>query len=132
MLSVSFSLPRQGLKDTRENILATKEFTVNIISEAFVESANITSVDAPPDVDEWILSGLTKEASVCFNLTTTNLLLIFSDQTDVKPPYVKESAVSFECEVSLLRVWSPCSLLIFVERAASFTRSKTSPAYART
>jgi hypothetical protein len=43
----------------------TKGFTVNIISEPFVEAANWTSVDAPAEVDEWIGSGLTREPSVC-------------------------------------------------------------------
>ena len=54
----------QGLKDTASNIKATKGFTVNIISEPFIEGANTTSVDAPEDVSEWPISGLTKEESV--------------------------------------------------------------------
>lgn len=65
MVSVSFSLSPRRPKDTRENILATKEFVVNIISEPFVEAANSTSVEAPEDVDEWTVAGLTKEPSVC-------------------------------------------------------------------
>ncbi|KIP08478.1 hypothetical protein PHLGIDRAFT_69237, partial [Phlebiopsis gigantea 11061_1 CR5-6] len=64
LLSVSFSLSKGKPKDSRENILATKEFTVSIISEPFVEAANATSVDAPPEVDEWLLAGLTPEPSV--------------------------------------------------------------------
>lgn len=64
LLSVSFSLSPKKQKDTRENILATKEFVVNIISEPFVEAANSASVEAPADVDEWIWSGLTKEPSL--------------------------------------------------------------------
>ncbi|KAF9529395.1 hypothetical protein CPB83DRAFT_852592 [Crepidotus variabilis] len=82
LLSVSFSLSPRRPKDTRENILKTKEFTVNIISEAFAEAANVTSAESPASTDEWILSGLTKESS-----------------TLVKPPFVRESAVSFECEL---------------------------------
>ncbi|KAK0461177.1 uncharacterized protein EV420DRAFT_1477994 [Desarmillaria tabescens] len=57
MLSISFSLSSRRKKDTRENVLATKEFTVNIISQAFVEAANITSVESS-EADEWVLSGL--------------------------------------------------------------------------
>jgi flavin reductase (DIM6/NTAB) family NADH-FMN oxidoreductase RutF len=64
LLSISFQLSPRRPKDTRENILATKEFTVNIISEPFAEAANSTAVDAPADVDEWIISGLTKAVSV--------------------------------------------------------------------
>lgn len=42
----------------------TKTFTVNILSEPFIEAANWTSTDAPEEVDEWVGSGLTKEPSV--------------------------------------------------------------------
>ncbi|TFK44779.1 hypothetical protein BDQ12DRAFT_673569 [Crucibulum laeve] len=90
LLSVSFSLSPRRPKDTRENLLATKEFTVNIISEAFVEAANSTSVEAPADVDEWIVSGLTMEPS-----------------TTVKPAIVRESAVSMECELHSFQDISP-------------------------
>ncbi|KAK7053350.1 hypothetical protein VNI00_003976 [Paramarasmius palmivorus] len=82
LLSVSFQLPKNRPKDTRENILSTKEFTVNIISEHFVQAANACSVEAPASVDEWIVSGLTMEPSRA-----------------VKPPCVKESLVSMECEL---------------------------------
>ncbi|KAF9033251.1 hypothetical protein BDZ89DRAFT_1231438 [Hymenopellis radicata] len=81
MLSVSFSLPSKRKKDTRENILATKEFTVNLISESFVEASNITAVETS-EVNEWLLSGLTMEPS-----------------TDVKPACVQESAICMECEL---------------------------------
>jgi len=71
-----------GLKDTARNIQSTKGFVVNIISEAFVENANVCSMDAPADVSEWSFSGLTKEPSL-----------------HVKAPRVKESAFSMECEL---------------------------------
>lgn len=64
LLSVSLSLSKRRPKDTRENIKATKEFTVSIISEPFVEAANVCSVEAPAHVDEWVVSGLTPEPSV--------------------------------------------------------------------
>ncbi|EJD03429.1 uncharacterized protein FOMMEDRAFT_146973 [Fomitiporia mediterranea MF3/22] len=92
LVSVSFTLPANRPKDTRENIKATKEFTVNIISEPFVEAANSASVEAPADVDEWIVSGLTQEPSDV-----------------VKPPRVRESAVSFECELFHFLDISPSS-----------------------
>lgn len=69
-------------KDTVQNIRATKEFTVNIISEPFLRNAIATSIDAPPEVSEWPLSGLTKEPSL-----------------HVKAPRVRESAFSMECEL---------------------------------
>ncbi|TDL26144.1 hypothetical protein BD410DRAFT_784186 [Rickenella mellea] len=82
MVSVSFALSPKRPKDTRENIEATREFVVNIISEPFAEAANVCSVEAPASVDEWTISGLTREPSVT-----------------VRPPRVKESAVSLECEL---------------------------------
>ncbi|KIJ04956.1 hypothetical protein PAXINDRAFT_94075, partial [Paxillus involutus ATCC 200175] len=75
LLSVSFSLSPSRLKDSRENTITTKEFTVSIVSEPLVEAANVTSVEAPADVNEWELSGLTMARSL-----------------EVKPPWVKESA----------------------------------------
>ena len=67
MISLSFSLSNRRPKDTRDNILNSKEFTVSIISEPFVEAANSTSVESSADHDEWIFSGLTKESSVSFD-----------------------------------------------------------------
>uniref|UniRef100_A0A8H7Y5K9 Flavin reductase like domain-containing protein n=1 Tax=Psilocybe cubensis TaxID=181762 RepID=A0A8H7Y5K9_PSICU len=81
LISISFSLSPRRPKDTRNNILATREFTISIISEGFAEAANSTSVESPADTDEWLISGLTKENSDI-----------------VKPPFVRESAVAMECE----------------------------------
>ncbi|KAG8961511.1 hypothetical protein FRC03_005309 [Tulasnella sp. 419] len=82
ILSVSFNHHEKREKDSCANIKATKTFTVNIISEPFVEAANWCCVDAPPGVEEWEGSGLTKEKS-----------------TLIDPPRVKESAFSMECEL---------------------------------
>lgn len=51
-------------KDTSRNILSNKQFTVNIISEAWINNANVCAIDTPPNVSEWPISGLTKAASV--------------------------------------------------------------------
>ncbi|KAG1886334.1 uncharacterized protein F5891DRAFT_920712, partial [Suillus fuscotomentosus] len=67
------------LKDTATNLKNGQELTMNIISEAFVENVHATAVDAPPEFDEWALSGLTKDKCV--------------------PSHVKESTFSMECEV---------------------------------
>ncbi|KAJ7770146.1 flavoprotein oxygenase [Mycena maculata] len=90
LLSISCSLSQKRSKDTRENICATKEFTVSIVSEALAEAANCTAAEAPASVDEWILSGLTPAPS-----------------TLVKPACVMESAVSLECELYFLKDISP-------------------------
>ncbi|KAJ7056202.1 hypothetical protein C8F01DRAFT_993481 [Mycena amicta] len=69
-------------KDTSNNIKETKGFTVNIISEPWVVQANAASIDAPPEINEWTVTGLTKEPS-----------------TSVAPARVKESAFTMECEL---------------------------------
>ena len=63
-MSISTTLSPHRPKDTRENILATRQFVVNIISEPFIEAANSTSVEAPAEVDEWIIAGLNEDPSV--------------------------------------------------------------------
>ena len=69
-------------KDTLTNILATKEFVVNIVSEDFVERMNLTAADVPPEVDEFMLAGLTPLASEL-----------------VQPPRVAESHAHMECRL---------------------------------
>ena len=49
--------------DSSSNIKALQEFCISMISEAFIEAANITGTDAPRGVEEWDLSGLTKRQS---------------------------------------------------------------------
>ena len=75
---------KDGLqKDTLNNVEATGEFVVNIVSEEFAEKMNVTSAEFPPDVDEFVESGLTP---------------IPSDL--VKPPRVKESKIGMECKLA--------------------------------
>lgn len=81
VVMVSFSHPNgDEMKGTCENILTTKEFSANIISEPFIEAANYTSIDAPKGVSEWPLSGLTPVPSKM-----------------IKPARVGESGFSMEC-----------------------------------
>jgi flavin reductase (DIM6/NTAB) family NADH-FMN oxidoreductase RutF len=69
-------------KDTLRNILATREFVVNIVSEEFVERMNATAAQVGPEVDEFELSGLTPIASEV-----------------IKPARVGESHVHMECRL---------------------------------
>lgn len=69
-------------KDTLYNIEATGEFVVNIVSEEFAEQMNKTSAEVSPEVDEFVLSGLTSLASDL-----------------IKPPRVAESKVQMECRL---------------------------------
>lgn len=66
-------------KDTLRNLMDTKECTINIVSEHYIEAANATSINAPYGISEWVLSGLTP--------ATCNR---------VKPSRVKEAIFSVE------------------------------------
>src|SRR5262245_44912939 len=72
--------PEARLKDTANNILATKEFVINLVSETVAEAMNITCIDAPPGVNELELANLKTVASM-----------------KVKPPRVAASPAAFEC-----------------------------------
>ncbi|HWR93868.1 MAG TPA: flavin reductase family protein [Flavobacterium sp.] len=69
-------------KDTLNNVLTTKQFVVNLVTEELVEQMNETSLKLPPDVDEFQIAELTPIASI-----------------NIKPMRVKESLVNFECEL---------------------------------
>lgn len=81
---VCFSPMRRGKdgakKDTLENIEATREFVINIVSEEMVEKMNITATEFPSEVDEFHESGFTKV-----------------DSHMISSPRVKESGVQLEC-----------------------------------
>ncbi len=54
--------PQRGLgphKDTLLNVIDTREFVINVVTESIAEKMNLTSAQVPPDVDEFELSGLT-------------------------------------------------------------------------
>jgi flavin reductase (DIM6/NTAB) family NADH-FMN oxidoreductase RutF len=72
----------QPTKDTLRNIIATREFVVNVVSEEFAEKMNACSAELPPEVDEFLVSGLTPVASDV-----------------VRPPRVGESHVQMECRL---------------------------------
>jgi flavin reductase (DIM6/NTAB) family NADH-FMN oxidoreductase RutF len=77
--------PQRGLvahKDTLLNVIATREFVINVVTEAIVEKMNLTSAQVPPEVDEFELAGLTPLPSEL-----------------VKPPRVAESPVQMECRL---------------------------------
>jgi flavin reductase (DIM6/NTAB) family NADH-FMN oxidoreductase RutF len=69
-------------KDTLENVEATREFVVNVVSEDFAEQMNLCSAEYAPEVDEFAVSGLTP---------------IPSDL--VRPPRVAESRIHMECRL---------------------------------
>ena len=81
---VMFSTVRTGdkNKDTLNNVLATKQFVVNMVTEDLVEKMNTTAQAIPSDESEFDLAGLTPIPSVF-----------------VQAPRVKECLVTLECEM---------------------------------
>ncbi|MDX2127447.1 MAG: flavin reductase family protein [Chloroherpetonaceae bacterium] len=71
-----------GPKDTLNNIRDTKEFVVNIVSRSLVEPMNQTSYDYPPDVSEFVETGMSPIPSL-----------------KVQPPRVGESLINIECKL---------------------------------
>ncbi len=85
--TIMFAPARRGYdgksKDTLNNIRETGEFAVNIVSEDFAEKMVACSTDFEPKINEFEISGLTP--STC---------------QKIKPPFVKEARVSYECELN--------------------------------
>tara|TARA_B100000029_G_scaffold514216_1_gene616223 strand:+ start:1414 stop:2034 length:621 start_codon:yes stop_codon:yes gene_type:complete len=85
--TIMFAPARRGWdgkeKDTLVNIRDNKQFVVNIVSENIVEQMVMCATDFDPTVDEFDISGLNAQTS-----------------KKVLPPRLKESKVSFECELN--------------------------------
>ena len=85
--TIMFAPARRGWdgkeKDTLVNIRNNKQFVVNIVSENIVEQMVMCATDFDPTVDEFDISGLNAQTS-----------------KKVLPPRLKESKVSFECELN--------------------------------
>ncbi|WP_396191465.1 flavin reductase family protein [Flavobacterium sp.] len=69
-------------KDTLNNVLANGQFVVNMVTEELAEKMNTTAQTVPSDVDEFQLADVTPIPSML-----------------IKPMRVKESLVTFECEM---------------------------------
>lgn len=69
-------------KDTLNNVRATREFVVNIVTEETLPAMNASSIEGPPGFNEFEFAGL--------SLTPSKV---------VQPPRVKESPIHFECRV---------------------------------
>jgi flavin reductase (DIM6/NTAB) family NADH-FMN oxidoreductase RutF len=72
-----------GAKDSLHNIEATGEFAWNLVTRDLAEAMNQTCIDAPPEVDEFELTGLTPIPSKL-----------------ISAPRVAQSPVSFECKLT--------------------------------
>ncbi len=84
-----------GRKDSLNNAEATREFVLNIASQALLERLNLTAANFPADEDEFRWANLTRVPSDI-----------------VTPPRVGEAPVSFETRVhDIIRIGN-CSLVL--------------------
>ncbi|NCX96382.1 MAG: flavin reductase family protein, partial [Chitinophagia bacterium] len=70
-------------KHTLENVYATHEVVINVVSYAMVQQMNVASCEYPKGTDEFVKAGFTPIAS-----------------EKVAPKRVKESPVQLECKVN--------------------------------
>ena len=70
------------LKDTARNILAEREFVVNMVTEEVFDAMNISAADFPPDESELDAAGLAVAPSV-----------------KIRTPRVAEAQASLECRL---------------------------------
>ena len=98
VLAVSIGERDGRPKDTGRNILDTREFVVNIVTEALAEKMNIASGDYVAGVSEFDEAGLTRAPSEA-----------------VRPPRIAESPVNFECR--LIRVVRVADNMVFFGEA---------------
>jgi flavin reductase (DIM6/NTAB) family NADH-FMN oxidoreductase RutF len=94
-------------KDTGNNIRATGEFVVNLVSAETAAQMNVTAIDFPHDVDEIAEARLTTLAS-----------------TRVRPPRIAESPVAMECELFTTMELNPERLLVFGRVVAMHIRDE--------
>ncbi len=84
--TVAFSPARRirdgSTKDTLHNLIATKECVIQSVTYDMVQQVSLASTEYPPDIDEFVKSGLTPVPSHI-----------------VKPPRVAESPFHMECKL---------------------------------
>ena len=87
-----------SMKDSARNILDTREFVVNLVPRSAAEAMNLTSIDAPSDIDELSLADLETLPSV-----------------KVKPARIAISPVAFECRLHTPIEVAPSQLIVLGE-----------------
>lgn len=100
--------PEGRLKDTASNILATREFVVNLVPRQMAEAMNITNIDAPPGRDELELAGLKTAASAI-----------------VKPPRIAESPIAYECRLLTSLSFGANQAVVFGEVVGAYAADET-------
>lgn len=97
LLSVSIAHKgKEARKDTLNNILARKEFCVNMVTEEMAQGVTISAADFPPEESEMDYNGFTLKES-----------------TRIKVPGIQESPAVMECRLErVIDDMGPFSLVI--------------------
>lgn len=74
--------PDGSYKDSARNILETREFVVNLVSESDAAAMNFTCIDAPPEFDELDAADIETTPSVA-----------------IAPPRISSAPVAMECRL---------------------------------
>lgn len=74
-----------GVKDTLRNVIATREFVVNLVSMDQVEKMNFTATDFPADEDEFAWADIAQAPS-----------------SRVRPPRVQAAKAHLECKLATI------------------------------
>jgi flavin reductase (DIM6/NTAB) family NADH-FMN oxidoreductase RutF len=82
VLAVSVGSRERRPKDTARNILETREFVVNVVTEDLADAMNVASGDWAEDVSEFDEARLTRAPSEV-----------------VRAPRIAESPINFECRL---------------------------------
>jgi flavin reductase (DIM6/NTAB) family NADH-FMN oxidoreductase RutF len=82
-IAFSSGLRQGGKKDTVNNLEYSGDFVVNVVDDDLAEQMNLSSGEYPPEVDEFVLTGLTAAPSI-----------------KVQAPRVAEAPINLECRVA--------------------------------
>ncbi len=98
--------PRGGqLKDTSRNILATREFVINLVSADLAEQMNHTSLDYEAGINELARAGLATAASQI-----------------VAPPRIAQSPAALECKVWQVVEAAPQRVIVLARVVGMYLR----------
>lgn len=95
--------PDGGLKDTARNILASREFVINLVTASLAEAMNLTCIDAPSNISEIALAGLETVPSA-----------------HIAPPRIARAPVALECVLHSAVETGPAQMLMIGEVKAIF------------
>lgn len=87
--------PDGSRKDTCENIISTREFVVNLVTESDLDAMNWTCAEAPSGFDELAAADVETRPS-----------------TMVKPPRIATAPVNMECRVVETLDFAPASTIV--------------------